>query len=88
MDCPSCQWPITLKLQWETHGFACAIFRCESCECDVVAKTPIAKFRQSWNKPEHTEEAKESILEVITKILEESRPSALKAAIEEVLNDD
>jgi len=56
--------------------------------CDIVAKTPISLFVGVWEKPKNTPETETSIREIINEILEESRPSALKAAIEDVLKDD
>jgi len=88
MNCPSCGWPLKVKHEWESHNFACAIWRCDSCMCDIVAKTPISLFVGVWEKPKNTPETETSIREIINEILEESRPSALKAAIEDVLKDD
>lgn len=88
MNCPSCGWPLIVKHQWEAHRFACAIWRCDSCKCDVVAKTPISSFGGRWEKPNNTPDTETSIRETINDILEDSRPSALKKAIEDVLNDD
>jgi len=50
MDCPVCGWPIKLESQWATHGFACAIFRCQDCECAVTVKTPMKNMAHRWPK--------------------------------------
>lgn len=47
MNCANCGWSVSLVKQWESHGFACAVFRCEDCESDITVKTPIANMR-SW----------------------------------------
>lgn len=88
MDCPSCGWKITLRHEWESHGYACAIWRCDSCNCDVMAKTLISTFNCSWEAPAIDDAKEKSILKAIAAILEEARPSGLKSKIEEVLNDD
>lgn len=93
MDCPVCRWPLEPKLQWKTHGYGCAIWRCEACESDIAAKTPVSKFRNGFvaTPTDQLTDAESqqclSILTAIRAILEDSRPSALKAQLEEVLND-
>lgn len=47
MNCANCGWGVSLVKQWESHGFACALYRCGDCESDISVKTPIAKMR-SW----------------------------------------
>lgn len=47
MDCAVCSWKANLIKQWETHGFACALFRCAPCESDITVKTPKEKMK-SW----------------------------------------
>jgi len=47
MECAVCSWKANLIKQWETHGFACALFRCEPCESDITVKTPKEKMK-SW----------------------------------------
>ena len=92
MDCPVCNWPLKHRLQWVTHGYACAIWRCESCESDITAKTPESKFRnfiptEAADLTISEQEQCLSILSAIRATLADARPSALKAQLEEVLND-
>ena len=47
MNCAVCGWDAKLVKQWESHNFACALYRCGDCESDISVKTPIAKMR-SW----------------------------------------
>lgn len=84
MDCPVCHWPADLKQQWETHGFACALFRCSSCECDVSVKTPVAKMK-SWDSS--SVEHKNDVLDDIQSLIEDARPSKLRDLIHDLLND-
>jgi len=47
LNCAVCGWGANLVKQWESHGYACALFRCEPCESDISIKTPIEKMN-SW----------------------------------------
>lgn len=48
MNCAVCGWPSDKVREWESAGFACALFRCITCECDMTVKTPVSKMR-NWN---------------------------------------
>ena len=88
MNCPSCGWPISLTHQWETHGFACAIWRCSDCDLDMTAKTPVHKFRNGkWITPQNQDSELKAIVETIESIVKDARPSNLKSQIEDVIND-
>lgn len=49
MRCPLCGWGCQLVKEWNSHGYACAIYRCNDCECDIALKSPIEKFtKKTW----------------------------------------
>ena len=49
MRCPLCGWGSKLVKEWNSHGYACAIYRCNDCECDIALKSPIEKFtKKKW----------------------------------------
>lgn len=91
MNCPVCHWPLKPRLQWQTHGYGCAIWRCEGCNCDMAAKAPIESFSSFPENPVQSETTSDSecvsILNALREILSDARPSALKTQLEEVLND-
>ena len=72
MNCPICGWNLNVVQQWESHGFACAIFRCNDCECDVVAKSPVSKMGLKWDSKNFPKKVnRDEIVESISEILED-----------------
>ena len=71
MLCPLCGWGSKLVKEWNSHGYACAIYRCEDCECDVAAKTPIEKFKKGkWVCEETLKENDEPIVAEWREVME------------------
>jgi hypothetical protein len=86
MNCAVCNWPIQIVREWESAGFACALFHCITCECDVAVKTPVANMN-NWDSSsvEHLE-TEDSKLNAIQALIEDARPSKLRDRIHEILN--
>lgn len=87
MNCAVCFWPAEKVREWEAAGFACALFRCITCECEMAVKTPVANMR-NWDSSsvEHITEEKGSKLGQIQSVIEVARPSKLRDDIHEILN--
>ena len=72
MNCPICGWGINLLQQWESHGYACAIFKCDDCECEVVAKTPVSKMGRKWDSEKFSKKIKkDKVVESLSEILKD-----------------